>query len=444
MAHSFSFPVLGDAELLPCLREMDVPISAAQLAKPTYEVVRSVFEAVVTLLMGVTREELQQPVFAAIDVLDFPELHDESIPFMAFMSNLMRLMGAAGVRDFTMQDVCKPDPARLRKHLSAIVNFTKFREEKLIPYAEAQERMEAELDISEQLTKRQQQLEEELVRLQSQRAAEMPEVKRLEAEAEDLHKENRQLNRQQEKLDAEVQVLKAQTNVLRDKAATLKIALQHARKEGDGLRAAIVESPEKLRQVVEETASAVEKERAALTDGERVARDLQARLDAISRAEREVVKVKKMLDELKGEVARKKTVSREVKDLRATIAANEAEAAQLAAQQQHLKRQIASLQERLQRLEAQAALKKEAAQFSVEEQLKEREAVEAENAANLARVAENAAAMRALRDRILELKDAYEGHIEAILDKYASLRRQVTRYHNALETAMAQSGSESK
>ncbi len=49
------------------------------------------------------REELQQPVFAAIDVLEFPELHDESIPFMAFMTNVMRLMAAAGVRDFTMQ-----------------------------------------------------------------------------------------------------------------------------------------------------------------------------------------------------------------------------------------------------------------------------------------------------------------------------------------------------
>jgi hypothetical protein len=42
---------------------------------------------------------------------------------------------------------------------------------------------------------------------------------------------------------------------------------------------------------------------------------------------------------------------------------------------------------------AQASLKKEAAQLSVEEQLKEREAVEAENAANLAKVAENAAAV---------------------------------------------------
>lgn len=49
--------------------------------------------------------------------------------------------------------------------------------------------------------------------------------------------------------------------------------------------------------------------------------------------------------------------------------------------------------------------------------------------------------MRALRDRIMEVKETYEGHIETILDKYASLRRQVNRYHSALETAMAQSGS---
>ena len=49
------------------------------------------------------REELQQPVFAAIDVLEFPELHDESIPFMAFTKCITRLMVAAGVRDFSLQ-----------------------------------------------------------------------------------------------------------------------------------------------------------------------------------------------------------------------------------------------------------------------------------------------------------------------------------------------------
>lgn len=45
--------------------------------------------------------------------------------------------------------------------------------------------------------------------------------------------------------------------------------------------------------------------------------------------------------------------------------------------------------------------------------------------------------IRALRDRIGEMKETHEAHMEAILDKYASLRRQVTRYHTAIEHAMA-------
>ncbi len=160
MAQTFSFPILSDAELLPCLKDMELPLNATGLAKPTPELVRPVYESVVTTLVGVTRsasapaphwvlcygvqiagmlvtlrlpqgslrgsaalfssrapllhtattlrlghcrEELQQPVFTAIDALEYPELHDESIPFMAFLKQLTKLMSAAGVRDFTMQ-----------------------------------------------------------------------------------------------------------------------------------------------------------------------------------------------------------------------------------------------------------------------------------------------------------------------------------------------------
>lgn len=49
------------------------------------------------------REELQQPVFMAIDALEFPELHDESIPAMAFIRHLTKLLQAAGVRDFSLK-----------------------------------------------------------------------------------------------------------------------------------------------------------------------------------------------------------------------------------------------------------------------------------------------------------------------------------------------------
>lgn len=52
---AFSFPLLDDSELLPCLSEMEVALDANQLAKPSYEVVRCVFEQIVIMLTGVTR-----------------------------------------------------------------------------------------------------------------------------------------------------------------------------------------------------------------------------------------------------------------------------------------------------------------------------------------------------------------------------------------------------
>lgn len=55
------------------------------------------------------REELLQPVFSAIDSLEFPELHDESIPCLALLHHLTKLMEAAGVKDFGLK-VSRPNP----------------------------------------------------------------------------------------------------------------------------------------------------------------------------------------------------------------------------------------------------------------------------------------------------------------------------------------------
>lgn len=41
-----------------------------------------------------------------------------------------------------LQDLYKPDSTRLRRNLSGIINFAKFREEKLVPYTDMQESVE--------------------------------------------------------------------------------------------------------------------------------------------------------------------------------------------------------------------------------------------------------------------------------------------------------------
>lgn len=45
-----------------------------------------------------------------------------------------------------VQDVCKPEAPRLKRHLSAIVNFTRYREDKLASYIDAQDQLAAVVD----------------------------------------------------------------------------------------------------------------------------------------------------------------------------------------------------------------------------------------------------------------------------------------------------------
>jgi len=54
-AMSYSFPLLSNGEILACLAELDIGLTDADLQKPTYESVRPAFEAIVMLLVGVTR-----------------------------------------------------------------------------------------------------------------------------------------------------------------------------------------------------------------------------------------------------------------------------------------------------------------------------------------------------------------------------------------------------
>jgi hypothetical protein len=49
----------------------------------------------------------------------------------------MAMCTSPGLR-LTPQDVFKPEPTRLRRHLSAVVNFAKFREEKALAFQELQ------------------------------------------------------------------------------------------------------------------------------------------------------------------------------------------------------------------------------------------------------------------------------------------------------------------
>ena len=108
--NSHTFPILPLDEILLCLQELNINVEEADITKPEHTVMRMVYENFVDLLMGVTNGDINQPnVFGAIEVLENPELHEESLSRLHFHKHLLRLMSTVGVADFVMADVTSPD-----------------------------------------------------------------------------------------------------------------------------------------------------------------------------------------------------------------------------------------------------------------------------------------------------------------------------------------------
>jgi hypothetical protein len=157
------------------------------------ELVRNVYEQLIYECTGISKEALhtarpcRAPGGGDDDGGDggggggtlprYAELHDESVPVLHFMRALNKLLVAAGVHEgFTLRDLIKPEPARLRRNLSAIINFQKFREEKIEAWA-CHGRRTVELEAAKAaLEAERRDLESALTREKNLRAMEAPAI----------------------------------------------------------------------------------------------------------------------------------------------------------------------------------------------------------------------------------------------------------------------------
>ncbi len=75
-------------------------------------------EFLAELCTGITREEILQPQFNGLQVLNNPELHDESIPNLHAFRAVSQMMKISGITDFSTKDMIAPSAKRMRRQLS--------------------------------------------------------------------------------------------------------------------------------------------------------------------------------------------------------------------------------------------------------------------------------------------------------------------------------------
>ena len=78
------FPELPIGEILQCMDDLRIPMSERDILKPNAAKVQQVFEQFADIFMGITRDQYSQPQFEAMDYLEYPELHAESLSLITF------------------------------------------------------------------------------------------------------------------------------------------------------------------------------------------------------------------------------------------------------------------------------------------------------------------------------------------------------------------------
>lgn len=328
------------------------------------------------------------------------------------MRALNKLLVAAGVHEgFTLRDLIKPEPARLRRNLSAIINFQKFREEKIEAWA-GHGRRTVELEAAKAaLEAERRDLESALTREKNLRAMEAPAIADLARTVAALAETKADLEATAGRLTASLAEQKATVAELIDGAATM-----------------------------DAKAKLVEDAHAALAATASDAASLQCRSEVVAKATKDVRKTLTLLAELETEVLRLKKVHKEAK---AKATAKEEKAAELADAQaaaERLERRVRAAEEKLTEQKHSAYVKQEATQRA--NQALREELQNSQNELDRARGAQKEAATRigAIKTDHDRIQAQHNAEMAEMVAAMKNIQRTVADYHTRLFATMADVG----
>ncbi|KAF8420398.1 Nuf2 family-domain-containing protein [Tirmania nivea] len=362
--------LLKDDEIVSCLALIiNMHFTLGDLKNPSPTQVQLVYEQLVDEVMGVRRETVEALLSVGMREMEHPETHRESMSLMAFYRSLSRLMAVCDVRDFSFQDLLKPEYKRLRVHLSQIINFMRFRgdasragliSEQVARPEEAKARLEELLLENEHLRN-------EILRVEEQVKRDEPAIKIAKEGNEALTSDLRAMKKRQTGLSVEYDKERNDRHSLKSALTDRQYLTVKGKQECDKIRPYIVDSPEKLQQVIVDMNATLLSEKNLSDTLERRIRALQTSTESFTIVEADVTSCIKIMEECEGWLVKMEEMARKVSRHEEVLKSRENENKDVERQEALLTRQLEHLRERIDRVRSQAEGKREQAQKRMEE-----------------------------------------------------------------------------
>lgn len=248
------------------------------------------------------------------------------------------MMEAATVHDFHLQDLTRPHPKRFKRHMSALVNFFRFRSDRLAEFDElvldTEELENRRLDLEEGS----EQVRAALDALAAQRRDEEPQVHALRERNLALSDQLLRLKKEQGKLLAEVDALKTEKAQLVQHQTDVQHELHTVHAELHKLQARLAARPDDVRRQIAELHTQTAHERAGVRDAEAKAAALAAKLQVLAQLDTDVGHALAALEQIAGALERIARETRILDEAQHALATHDAERAALAARHAELAR----------------------------------------------------------------------------------------------------------
>mmetsp|Transcript_13553 Transcript_13553/g.42661 ORF Transcript_13553/g.42661 Transcript_13553/m.42661 type:complete len:458 (-) Transcript_13553:74-1447(-) len=436
---SNTFPLLPLDELTACCVELGAPLRPSDLATPTASKIRLIFELFIDFFMGIAKEQFTKHApFAAVEKLEYRTMHDESIPAVLFFSHARSLMLAVGVTDFSMADLTTPDPKRTRRHLSAVINFAKFREERLDYYQGEMEKADELGEAKVTLEAEVRALAQKLTAAKSNSSRDRERVAEEEKAVQSLQERLVAANKTQAALQTDIRRVKAADAEMSKTSSELKQRLAGARNELTRMQAQVVSSPDKVRSMIAELEHQVAAERAAIRTGQETSLGLQERLNNLATVEKEVDRCVEVAEAIVTEAARADRLAGEVEGYATAVAAQRASLRELADALERAQYALQSTEEKAARAKAtHATRKQEVAEELAAARARKMEGEAARsNASTL--IAQRTATARQTAARTEAARRKHAAEMAAMREKLGQLHDSVLGYHGQVGAALAQ------
>lgn len=383
------FPLLDFKEISICLQSCDFIANEELVSRPTSQYIKTLLEQFLDSFMGlsadningmvrnVNRNDLSMTKTQDAQMEEEPENGESRIEDDDDITSSVRLIllhrGAyeffliCGVNDFTLMDIMRPEPQRIRRILSAVVNYARFREEnsveceKLVSISEGNlEKLKGVQNENSRLSNQINDLKYKIEANETDEGNKKATLKQINTYNSKLENELKKLKKNQEILTLEHSKYKDEKRRLIEKLEDHNYLIMESNKELDKLKSYLLSNPEIVTKIIEDLKTNLSEYQVNLADLESKNKNMTISIESFQLVEQELKNLFRILEEVLNDLTKEETSLDKLNKYQEFKEQQNLTLNDLNRQIQQVTRQLNNTEEKIKRLRHQSSERSEA------------------------------------------------------------------------------------